>query len=130
MLKDITLGQYFPGNSFMHRLDPRMKLILTLLYVVSLFLVPDFWGFAIIGALMILIIAFSGISLKVVFRGLRPLLFIIVFTAFFRSAFASPIWQTRKQIVFPSISIIAFITSSASFQTLVIRSPFEYKKDT
>ncbi len=83
MLKDITLGQYFPGNSFMHKLDPRMKLILTLFYVVALFIVPNFWGFAVIGALMILIIAFSGISLKVVLRGLRPLMFIIVFTAFF-----------------------------------------------
>lgn len=83
MLKDITLGQYFPGNSFLHKLDPRMKLLLTLLYVIALFLVPNFWGFAVIGALMLLIMAFSGISLKVVFRGLRPLMFIIVFTAFF-----------------------------------------------
>ena len=83
MIKDITLGQYFPGESFMHKMDPRMKLILTLFYVVSLFLVPDFWGFAIVGALMLLIIIFSGISLKVVLRGLKPLMFIILFTAFF-----------------------------------------------
>ena len=46
MIKDITIGQYFPGESFMHKMDPRMKLILTLFYVVSLFLVPNFWGFA------------------------------------------------------------------------------------
>ncbi|MBQ3085231.1 MAG: energy-coupling factor transporter transmembrane protein EcfT [Clostridia bacterium] len=83
MLKDITLGQFFPGESFMHKLDPRMKLILTVLYVVNLFLVPDFWGFLIVGALMLLVIVFSGISLKVVLRGMRPILFVVVFTAFF-----------------------------------------------
>ena len=83
MLKDITLGQFFPGESFMHKLDPRMKLILTVLYVVNLFLVPDFWGFLIVGALMLLVIVFSGISLKVVLRGMKPILFVVVFTAFF-----------------------------------------------
>lgn len=83
MLKDITLGQYFPGKSFMHSLDPRMKLLLTVLYVVALFLVSDFWGFLIVAILIALVAAFSKISLRVVFRGLKPLIFIIVFTAFF-----------------------------------------------
>lgn len=103
MLKDITLGQYFPGDSFMHKLDPRMKLILTLLYVVALFLVPNFWGFAVIGALMVLIMAFSGISLKVVFRGLRPLLFIIVFTAFFNLLYGG------GEPVFPNVEWLSWL---------------------
>ena len=103
MLKDITLGQYFPGNSFLHKLDPRMKLILTVFYVVALFLVPDFWGFALIGALMVLIIAFSGISLKVVLRGLRPLLFIIVFTAFFNLLYGG------GDPVFPGIAWLGWL---------------------
>ena len=83
MLKDITLGQFFPGQSFLHRLDPRMKLILTFLYIVVLFLVPDFWGFLVVGVLMGTIVLTSGISFRVVVRGLKPILFIIVFTAFF-----------------------------------------------
>ena len=83
MLKDITLGQFFPGKSFIHAMDPRMKLILTVLYVVALFLVPDFWGFLIVAALIFLVAAFSKISIKVVLKGLKPLLFIIVFTALF-----------------------------------------------
>lgn len=83
MLKDITLGQYFPVKSFMHALDPRMKLLLTLLYVVALFLVSNFWGFLVAALLIVLVATFSKISLKVVFRGLKPLVFIIIFTAFF-----------------------------------------------
>lgn len=83
MLKDITFGQFFPGKSFVHRLDPRMKLLLTVLYIVTLFLVPDFWGFGVVGAFVLLIVIFSGVSLKIVLRGMKPLIFIVVFTALF-----------------------------------------------
>ena len=83
MLKDITLGQFFPGGSFMHKLDPRMKLLLTVLYIVSLFLVPRLLGFLVVVALIVAVALSSKINLKVVFKGLKPLLFIIVFTAFF-----------------------------------------------
>lgn len=103
MLKDITLGQYFPGNSFVHKLDPRMKLILTFLYVIILFLVPDFWGFGIVGVLMALIILLSRISLKVVLRGLKPLMFIIVFTAFFNILYGG------GAPVFPNVSWLSWL---------------------
>lgn len=103
MLKDITIGQYFPGNSFMHRLDPRMKLLLTVLYVVSLFIVPSFWGFLVIGAVVALVVLFSGVSLKVVFRGLKPLLFIIVFTAFFNILYGG------GEPLFPNIAWLSWI---------------------
>lgn len=103
MLKDVTIGQFFPGNSFVHRLDPRMKLMLTLLYVVALFLVPDFWGFLVIGALMGLVVAFSGISLRVVFRGLKSLIFIIVFTAFFNILYGG------GEPLFPGISWLGWL---------------------
>ena len=83
MLRDITFGQFFPGKSFIHRLDPRMKLLLTVLYVVMLFLVPRFLGFAAVGVLVLLVVLLSRIRLKVVLRGLKPLLFIVVFTALF-----------------------------------------------
>ena len=47
MISDITIGQYFPGKSFIHKLDPRIKIILTIAYIVTLFLVKEFIGFAI-----------------------------------------------------------------------------------
>ncbi len=103
MLKDITLGQYFPGNSFMHKLDPRMKLLLTVLYVVALFMVSRFLGFAIVGALIGLVIAFSGISLKVVLRGLKPLMFIVVFTAFFNLLYGG------GDPIFPQIAWLSWL---------------------
>lgn len=103
MLKDITLGQYFPGDSFMHRLDPRMKLLLTLLYVVSLFLVPDLWAFLIVAVVMLLVVLFSGISIKVALRGLKPLLFIIIFTAFFNVLYGG------GDLLFPNIAWLSWI---------------------
>ena len=103
MLKDITLGQYFPGNSFIHKLDPRMKLLLTVLYVVVLFMVPRFLGFAIVGALIGMVILFSGISLKVVLRGLKPLMFIVVFTAFFNLLYGG------GDPIFPQIAWLSWL---------------------
>ncbi|MBQ7936761.1 MAG: energy-coupling factor transporter transmembrane protein EcfT [Clostridia bacterium] len=103
MLKDITLGQFFPGDSFMHRLDPRMKLLLTVLYVVNLFLVPDLWSFLIVGGLILLVVLFSGVSLKVALRGLKPLLFVVAFTAFFNVLYGG------GDPLFPNIAWLAWI---------------------
>lgn len=80
MLKDITLGQYFPGNSVLHRLDPRVKIILTVLYIVALFLAKSMLSFVLALAFTLSLIPISGIKLKVILKGLRPLLFIITFT--------------------------------------------------
>ncbi len=82
MIKDITLGQYFPGNSVVHKLDPRVKIILTLLYITALFIVTNFKGYIVFGLFTFIIISISTIPHRFVFKGLRPLLFIIVLTAF------------------------------------------------
>lgn len=81
MLKDITLGQYFPGNSVAHRLDPRTKLILTVLYIVGLFSAKSFVSYGLMVALLILCVKVSGVKPKALFRGLKPVLIIICFTA-------------------------------------------------
>ena len=81
MLKDISLGQYIPGKSGIHRLDPRLKIVLTLAYIVVLFLAKGPWSYALVLAALILVIKLSGIGLRFVLRSIRPLLFIIVFTA-------------------------------------------------
>ncbi len=81
MLKDITLGQYFPGNTFVHRLDPRTKLLLVIVYIVALFLCNWFVSYGVALAFLILSVAVSRIRLKALFKGLKPLIFIMVFTA-------------------------------------------------
>ena len=80
-LKDITLGQYFPGNSPVHRLDPRTKLICVVLYIVALFLAAWFVTYAVMLAVLAGSIYLSKVPVKSVFRGLKPVLFIVVFTA-------------------------------------------------
>ena len=81
MLKDVTLGQFFPGNSAAHKLDPRTKLILTVLYIVGLFCAKSFASYGLMVALLIFSVKVSGVSPKALVRGLKPVLLIICFTA-------------------------------------------------
>lgn len=80
MIKNVTLGQYFPGESVMHRLDPRVKLILTIALIVVIFLIQTYIGYALVVALLGAAIACSRISMKYVLKGIRPLWFILLLT--------------------------------------------------
>ena len=80
MLNDITLGQYFPGNSPIHRMDPRAKLILTIVYIVAVFLVKSFVGYAIALAFLYMVVRLAKIPFSYVIKGIKPLRFIILFT--------------------------------------------------
>ena len=80
MLKDITLGQYFPGNSPVHRMDPRMKLILLVVYIVALFCAVNWVTYGIVFAFLAMCIAVSRISPKAILHGMKPLVMILVFT--------------------------------------------------
>ena len=80
MLKDITLGQYFPGNSYIHRLDPRTKLLGLIVYIVALFVAVNWVSYGIVFLFLAVIIAISTIPLKSIFRGMKPLIFILIFT--------------------------------------------------
>jgi len=81
MFKDITLGQYFPGKSVIHRLDPRTKLILLVVYIVALFLAVNWLTYGIMLAFLLTSILISGIPGKSFIRGMKPLMLILVFTA-------------------------------------------------
>ena len=81
MLKDITIGQFFPGNSIIHRMDSRVKIILELIYIVMLFVAQNFYGLAIAGIFMLTAFIMSGISLRMILKSLKPILPIILFTA-------------------------------------------------
>lgn len=80
MIKDITIGQYFPGKSVVHRLDPRIKILITALYIAMLFMPKGFVGLAV--GIVYLLIAFllSGIPLSMMIKSIKPIVPIIVFT--------------------------------------------------
>ena len=80
-LKDVTLGQYFPGNSLIHRLDPRSKLIFTVLYIVVIFLCKQLVSYGLVLATLLVLIGISGVKPKVFLKGMKPVVFIVVFTA-------------------------------------------------
>lgn len=80
-MKSIALGQYYPANSILHRLDPRIKIILAIMYIVCSFLCKNILGFALLILSAVLLILLGNIPLKMVLKGLRPVLFILIFTA-------------------------------------------------
>ena len=80
MLKDITLGQYFPGDTVIHRLDPRTKLIGLVCYIVALFLAKSWISYAVMAAVLVTLSALAHIRAKTLLSGLKPLIFIVVFT--------------------------------------------------
>jgi len=80
VLKDITLGQYFPGNSVIHRLDPRAKLVILVMYIVALFLAVGPASYGLMLLFLVISIGVSGIPVKAFVRGMKPLIFILVFT--------------------------------------------------
>ena len=81
MLRDITLGQFFPGDSLAHRTDPRLKLTLVFLYITALFMIKSYSGFLLMGAAMLLVVFNSGVAIKTLLRSVRPLVFIISITS-------------------------------------------------
>ena len=73
---DVTLGQYFEGNSYLHRMDPRVKLIVAIAYIVLLFLANSVGAFIFVFAVTALMILFSGVPLRTILKGLKPILFL------------------------------------------------------
>ena len=80
MLKDITLGQYFPGNTVAHKLDPRTKILLVVLYIVALFCAKSLLTYAVMGLVLAACVRISKVGIMALVRGLKPVLFIIIFT--------------------------------------------------
>lgn len=81
MLKDITIGQYFPGNSFLHRLDPRFKIVMTLLYIIMLFMGNELYSLLFGAAYCIIAFILSKLSIKLFGKNIKPLLPILLITA-------------------------------------------------
>ena len=123
-IKDITLGQYYPKESKVHSLDARTKILGTLVYLVSLFCIKNFWGFAIAAAALIIVVAISGVPFKFISKGLKPIMILIIFTMLV-NMFATPgevifsIWRlklTKEGIVravFMAIRLVLLIFGSS-----------------
>ncbi|MGN1030897.1 MAG: energy-coupling factor transporter transmembrane component T family protein [Butyricicoccaceae bacterium] len=124
MLKDITLGQYFPGKSIVHRADPRTKIVLVMLFIFTLFFVRSWPSYGIILLYLALVIANSKISPKLIFRGLKPLIIIIAFTGVFNLfytpgrelfsvGFVTVTWEGVETALFLVIRIVLLVIGSS-----------------
>ncbi len=124
MIKDITLGQYFPGKSPIHRLDPRTKLVCLVIYIVSLFLASGWIAYGLLAAFLIACIAISRIPVKSFVKGMKPLIFILAFTAILNLFFTDgetvlvQVWKITItfegviRAVFMLLRILLLITST------------------
>ena len=115
MLKDITLGQYFPGDTVAHRLDPRTKLILVLLYIVALFQAEGWIGYGLVLLTTALCMAVSHIRAKNIFKGLKPMLFIIALTALLNLFYTTgtpivPGWIITWEVIERAVKMMLRIT--------------------
>ena len=104
MIKDITIGQYFPGDSVLHRLDPRTKILLTVAYIVLLFITKRLIGLAIAVLFMVAVVLLSRISVKTVLKSIKPLLLIILFTA------ALQMIYTGGDALFPAVGWLKWLS--------------------
>ncbi len=80
MIRDITLGQYYNADSVIHRLDPRVKIITAFVYLIMIFFVRDLIGYLFVTAVLAVVIAASKVPVRFIARGMRPILFILLFT--------------------------------------------------
>lgn len=94
ILRNISFGQYIPGNSLIHNFDPRIKILCCLFIIISLFLISQFWGYLILGILLLLGIIIAHIHPRFVFKGLRPIIYLILFTLVLH------LFMTEGEIIF------------------------------
>jgi len=136
MIKDITLGQYIPGESFVHKLDPRIKIIISMVFIVSLFLVNNFEGYIFVIMFIAASVIISKVPFKFIYKGLKPVFMLLLFTAviniFMTSGEGTPLIQWkfiriyREGLILAAFMIIrlTFLIMGTSLLTLTT-SPIE-----
>ena len=123
MIRDITLGQFFPGTSVIHKADPRVKIVLVTAYIIFLFVTGNFVSLVFMVAVVLLGVIMTGIPVKMYFRGLKPVVMILIFTsvlnifygkgeAIWQWQFLKITWNGISNAAFVSIRIIALILIS------------------
>ena len=95
MIRDITIGQYYPTESILHRLDPRVKLIGTFLFIISLFLFQSLYGYIVVTIFLVSVIKLSKVPFRFIVKGLKAIVILLLFTVFFNMFFSpgEPIFQ-------------------------------------
>lgn len=128
MLRDITLGQYYQTDSVIHRLDPRVKLVTTICFIISLFVVDNLIGYLIAGIFLVMVIKLSKVPLKYMLRGMKSIVFLLIIAVVF-NLFLTPgeavvtFWKIKitiegiRQAVFMAIRLI-FLIMGSSIMTL------------
>lgn len=98
MIRDITLGQYYPSDSVLHRLDPRVKLLGTLMFILSLFMFDSFYGYIVASLFLASVIIISKVPFSFMVRGLKAIVFLLVFTAVLNMLFTpgEALWQWKS----------------------------------
>lgn len=137
MLKDITIGQYLPGESFIHKLDPRAKILISIIFIICLFIVNKFIGYTLVIAFLLTIILVAKIPFRFIVKGLKPIFLLVLFTAvlnifmikgtpetlLYKIGFLSIYTEGLKTAVFMAIRLILLIIGT-SILTLTT-SPIE-----
>lgn len=114
MIRDITLGQFYPADSVLHRLDPRVKLVGTLIYVISLFLFQSFTGYIVATVFLVSMIILSRVPVGFMFRGLKAIFILLIFTAVLNALFT----PGRELVSFWKITITIEGLRMAAFMVL------------
>lgn len=125
MIRDITIGQYYPADSMIHKLDPRVKLMAVVLYVISLFTFRGIWGFVLVTAALAGMIKLSKVPFHFMVKGLKAIVIILIITALF-NLFLTPgetmvtVWKLTitkeglKSAVFMAIRLIYLILGTST----------------
>lgn len=125
MIRDITIGQYYPADSKLHALDPRVKIVCTLAYLVSLFLLDNIWGYLVATLFLITVIQISKVPFTFIIRGLKAVVMLLLITVLFNLLFTTAgnvifeIWIIRitdegiRTAVFMMVRLIYLILGSS-----------------
>ena len=124
MLRDITIGQFYPVDSAIHRLDPRVKVVGVLLYLISLFIFRGFAGYAVVTLFLAIVIIMSKVPMRYVIRGMKPIIFLLIITALFNLfgtrgdvafqwKFIRITWQGMQKSLFMAMRLIYLIIGSS-----------------
>ena len=134
MIRDITIGQFFPGNSVIHKLDSRLKILLVIAGIIALFVVSNIFTLMLFMLVILFLYKFAKISLRLIFKSVKPLLFIIIFTSiiniFFTEGhiiFEFGIFKISKEGIILSLMLILRILNMVMFSSLLTytTSPIE-----
>lgn len=124
MLRDMTIGQFYPVDSVIHRIDPRVKIVGVLMYLISLFLFRGFVGYGVVTLFLAVVIVLSKVPFSYVILGMKPILFLLIITALFNLfgtrgdvafqwGFISITWQGMRKALFMAMRLIYLIIGSS-----------------